>query len=93
MHTAPTYSTVDNMQVFTVCVRHLPLPSSLSLVYLLHLELLLVVLLLVLGKVHHEQLILHRDVLFSVSIFKVLLEVSYPKVKLYRELWIRKGEE
>ncbi len=58
------------------------------LVNLLHLKLVLVVLLLVLGKVRHEQLVLHRDVFLSISIFKVLLQVGYAKVTLKRGgLW------
>ena len=52
------------------------------LVNLLHLKLVLVVLLLVLGKVCHEQFILHRDIFLSISIFKVLLQVGYAKVTL-----------
>ena len=52
------------------------------LVNLLHLKLVLVVLLLALGKVCHEQFVLHRDVFLSISVFKVLLQVGYGKVTL-----------
>ena len=65
-----------------------PPPPSLLLIDLLHLELLLVVLLLVLGKVCHEQLILHRNIFLSVCVLKVLLKISYAKITLEGgELW------